>query len=113
MRAPNLDVDEKARLEDQAQQLRESIRAGSAQRDEAQASLATTPMTFRYASGDPTLGQSLQDTGDSFLASAAVLLRIVIALLPWALAATLIAGIVLLVRRRWFAKKAEPQGDAS
>ena len=113
LRAPNLDVDEKARLEDQAQQLRESIRAGSAQRDEAQASLATTPMTFRYASGDPTLGQSLQDTGDSFLSSAAVLLRIVIALLPWALAATLIAGIVLLVRRRWFPKKAPTEADTN
>src|SRR3954464_3395724 len=34
LRAPNLDLDEKARLEDQAQQLRESIRAGSVQRDE-------------------------------------------------------------------------------
>jgi hypothetical protein len=113
LRAPNLDVDEKARLEDQAQQLRESIRAGSAQRDEAQASLATTPMTFRYASGEPTLGQSLQDTGDTFLDSAAVLLRIVIALLPWALAATLIAGIVLLVRRRWFPKKAAAETEAN
>jgi hypothetical protein len=113
LRAPNLDVDEKARLEDQAQQLRESIRAGSAQRDEAQASLATTPMTFRYASGEPTLGQSLQDTGDTFLDSAAVLLRIVIALLPWALAAGLIAGIVLLVRRRWFPKKAAAETEAN
>lgn len=100
LRAPRLDLDEKARLEDQAQQLRETIRAGTAQRDEAQASLATTPMVFRYASGDPTIGQSLQDTGDSFLSSASVLLRIVIALLPWALAAGLIAVIVLFVRRR-------------
>jgi hypothetical protein len=104
LRAPRLDLDEKARLEDQAQQLRETIRAGTAQRDEAQASLATTPMVFRYASGEPTLGQSLQDTGDSFLSSAYVLLRIVIALLPWALAAGLIAAIVLTVRRRWVKK---------
>jgi hypothetical protein len=110
LRAPRLDLDEKARLEEQAQQLRESIRAGSVQRDEAQASLATTPMVFRYASGEPTLGQSLQDTGDSFLGSARILLQILIALLPWALVAGLIAAIALFVRRRWFAKKAEAIG---
>jgi hypothetical protein len=111
LQAPNIDLDEKARLEDQAQQLRESIRAGSAQRDEAQETLATTPMVFRYTSGDPTLGQSLQDTGDSFLSSATVLLRVLIALLPWALAAGLIAIIVIAVRRR-LPKKADPQTDA-
>jgi hypothetical protein len=68
---------------------------------------------FRYASGEPTLGQSLQDAGDSFLGSAYVLLKIVIALLPWALAAGLIAAIVLLVRRRWFPKKAGTEVEAS
>jgi hypothetical protein len=103
---PRLDLDEKARLEDQAQQLRETIRAGAAQRDEAQESLATTPMVFRYVSGEPTLGQSLQDNWDSFLDSATVLLRILIALLPWALAAGIVAIIVRAVRRRWFARKA-------
>ena len=105
LRAPDLDADEKARLEYQAQQLRESIRAGSVQRDEAQASLATTPMVFRYASGDPTLAQTMQDTGDSFLGSATILLRVLIALLPWALAGGLIALAVMFVRRRWFGRK--------
>lgn len=113
LRAPRLDLDEKARLEDQARQLRETIRAGTARVDEAQASLATTPMVFRYASGEPTLSQSLQDTGDSFLDSASVLLRIVIALLPWALAAGLIAAIVLFVRRRWFPKKAAAEVETN
>jgi hypothetical protein len=113
LRAPRLDLDEKARLEDQAQQLRETIRAGTTQRDEAQESLATTPMTFRYASGEPTLGQSLQDTGQSFLASAAVLLRILIALLPWALAAGIVALVVLFVRRRWFAKKSAVEAETN
>jgi hypothetical protein len=104
LRAPNLDPDEKARLEDQAQQLRESIRAGSAQVDEQQASLATTPMVFHYASGEPTIGQSLQDTWDSFLDSGAILLKVLIRLSPWALALGLAAFIALKVRRRWFAK---------
>jgi hypothetical protein len=106
LRAPNLDPDEKARLDEQAQQLREQIRAAGAQRDEAQASLATTPMVFRYTSGEPTLGQSLQDSGDSFLDSAVILLRMLIALLPWAIAAGLIWAIVRYVRRRWFERKA-------
>jgi hypothetical protein len=106
LRATNLDPDEKARLEDQAQQLREQIRAAGSQREEAQASLATTPMVFRYTSGEPTLGQSLQDSADSFLDSAVVLLRVLIALLPWAVAAGLIWAIVRYVRKRWFAPKA-------
>jgi len=112
LQTPRLDLDEKARLEDQAQQLREQIRAGSAQRDEAQASLATTPMVFRYASGELTLGQSLQDTGDSFLTSLYVLLRVVIALLPWAFAAGLIAAIVIFVRRKLARKRASAEGEA-
>ena len=107
LRAPRLDLDEKARLEDQAQQLREQIRAASAQRVQQEESLATTPMVFRYTSGEPTLGQSLQDAGDSFLSSAYVLLRVIIALLPWAFAAGLIAAIIVYVRRR-LAKKALP-----
>jgi hypothetical protein len=111
LRAPNLDIDEKARLQDQAQQLREAIRAGSAQREEVQQTLATTPMVFRYASGDPTLGQSLEDTGDTFLSSAAVLLRILIALLPWAVAAGLIAIIVMVVRRRLPKRKASVEAE--
>jgi hypothetical protein len=105
LRAPNLDPDEKARLEEQAQQLRESIRAGSAQREEAEESLATTPMTFRYTSGEPTLGQSLEDSWQSFLDSGAILLRVLIALLPLALAIGIGAAIFLAIRRRWFPKK--------
>jgi hypothetical protein len=112
LRTPNLDPGEKARLDDRAQQLRESIRIGSVARDAQQESLATTPMVFRYASGEPTLGQTLQDTGDSFLDSSALLLKVVIRLLPWALAAGLIALIALAVRRRWFPRKATAETEA-
>ena len=113
LRATHLDPDEKARLEEQAQQLREQIRAAGAQRDEAQASLATTPMVFRYASGEPTLAQSLQDSADSFLDSAAILLRVLIALLPWAIAAALVWAVVRYVRRRWFVKPAPVEVEAA
>ena len=110
LRTPNLDPDEKARLEDQAQELRDTIRAGTAQRDEAQASLATTPMVFRYTSGEPTLGQSLEDSGNGFLNSAKALLTVLIVLLPWALAIGLIAAVIVYVRRR-FAKKTAAAGE--
>jgi len=99
---------ERSQLTYDAQQLRAQIRAIRESRDQQQESLATTPMVFRYGSGDlvpgfaqrPTLGQALDDTGETFLDSAYVLLRILIALLPWAVALALIAGIVALVRRR-------------
>jgi hypothetical protein len=113
LRTPNLDPDEKARLDDEAQQLREDIRAGTTQRDAQQASLATTPMEFRYASGEPTLGQSVQDMGDSLLGSLYVLLRLVIALLPWAIAGGIGLAVALFVRRRWFKSKAAPADAAS
>jgi len=112
LRAPRLDPDERARLQDQAQSLRDTIRAGTAQRDEAQASLATTPMTFRYTSGDPTLGQSLQDSGDGLLNNAKALLLVIIVLLPWALAAALIAAIVIFIRRRLARKAGVTEAEA-
>ena len=106
LRAPNLAPEEKAELESQAQQLRDSIRAGAAQRDAQQESLATTPMTFEYRSGEPTLGQTLQDSGDTFIEGGVVLLRVLAALLPWALVASLIAATVVFVRRRWLRRTA-------
>jgi hypothetical protein len=107
-------ADERERLDYEAQQLRAQIGAIRESRDTQQESLATTPMVFRYGSGDlvpgfappPTLKQALDDAGESFLGGVYLLLRIVIALLPWALALGLIAWIAALVRRRWFPKRA-------
>ena len=107
-------ADERERLEYEAQQLRAQIRAIRESREAQQESLATTPMVFRYGSGDlvpgfapaPTLNQSLEEAGESFMAGVYLLLRIVIALLPWALALGLIAWLVALVRRRWFPRRA-------
>lgn len=112
LRTPNIDPDEKSRLEDEAQQLREQIRAVSAQREEQQQSLATTPMVFRYASGEPTLGQAMQDTGASFLDSAYILLRVFIALLPWLVAAGLVWALVAYVRRRIRRGRPAPEAPA-
>jgi hypothetical protein len=110
---------ERSQLDYDAQQLRAQIRAIRESRDTQQESLATTPMVFRYGSGElvpgfaprPTLGQALGDAGQTFLDSAYILLRILIVLLPWAVALGLIAGIVALIRRR-LRKPAAPAPEA-
>jgi hypothetical protein len=114
---------ERSQLTYDAEQLRAQIRSIRASRDQQQESLATTPMVFRYGSGDlvpgfaprPTLRQALDNAGEGFLDGAYVLLRILIALLPWALTLGLIAWIVALIRRRWFRKApaAAPEPEAS
>lgn len=110
LRTPNLEPEEKSRLDDQAQQLRDDIRAGSTVREEQQASLATTPMVFRYASGEPTLGQTLQDAGTSFLDSAYILLRVLITLLPWGIAGAFAWTVYHLIRRS-LARRAAASGE--
>lgn len=110
LRQGGLAPGERSQRDYDAQQLRQRIRAAGAARDQQQESLATTPMMFRYGSGElvpgfappPTLGQALHDTRESFLGTLSILLRILIALFPWALAAGLLAWIGARVRRRWF-----------
>jgi hypothetical protein len=83
---------ERAELQIQAQ-LRERIRASQAVRTEHQESLATTPMTFNYGSGDlapgfggrPSFGRALNDAIDNFLGGLAWIFVALITLLPWAL----------------------------
>jgi len=102
--------DQREELDYRAQQLREQIRAAGTQREAQEESLATTPMVFNYSSNDfaegfgppPTLKQSLDHALANFLDSMMVLLRILIVLLPWALAALIVWGLVRFVRRRWF-----------
>jgi hypothetical protein len=104
---------DRSALEYEAQQIRQQIAALRESRDQQQESLATTPMVFRYGSGDlvpgfaqrPTIRQSLQRAGESFVDGATLLLIVAITLLPWALALGLIWLIALFVRRRWFPKK--------
>ena len=110
LRQPGLDAGERAQHEYDAQQLRDRIRVATEGRNAQQASVAITPMLLRYGSGElvpgfappPTFAQTLQASGDTFLGAASVLLRLVLALLPWALTAGLLAWIGARVRRRWF-----------
>lgn len=107
---------ERAELQIQAQQLRERIRASQAVRTEHQESLATTPMTFNYGSGDlapgfggrPSFGRALNDAIDNFLGGLAWIFVALITLLPWALVGGLLVwGGRKLARR--FNPPAPPQ----
>ncbi|HWT12483.1 MAG TPA: DUF4349 domain-containing protein [Allosphingosinicella sp.] len=101
--------DERTRLEYEAQQLRQSIRATRANQQDQQESLATTPMVFEYGSGDlvpgfdsgPSFRKTLDRAGDNFVEGVAVLFIIVVTLLPWALLALLMWWIFRLLRRRF------------
>ena len=114
--AGRLSQGERESLEYEAQQLRASIRAAQEGRQEAQESLATTPMTFVYGSGDLVPGfdtrrpirDSLEQAGNNFIDGVALLFVIIVTLLPWLLLALLIWLAVRFVRRRWFREKPEP-----
>jgi gas vesicle protein len=113
--AGRLSQGERETLEYQAQQLRDSIRAAQENRQDAQESLATTPMTFVYGSGDLVPGfdtrrpirDALDQAGRNFIDGAAVLFVVAVTLLPWALLALLIWLAIRFVRRRWF--RASPE----
>lgn len=109
--AGRLSVGERESLEYEAQQLRASIRAAQDTREGAEESLARTPMTFAYGSGDLVPGSdnrrpvrdALRRAGDNFVDGVTFLFILVVTLLPWALAGLLISLAVRAIRRRrWF-----------
>jgi hypothetical protein len=95
---------ERAELQAQAEQLRQSIRATRTTRAERQESLARTPIIFRYGSGDlapgfdtgSPIGKALRQSGDNFAGAFAAMIVLLVYLLPWAL----MAGFVWLAWRR-------------
>jgi hypothetical protein len=104
---------ERERLDFEAQQLRQSIRAARANRDDAEETLATTPMSFVYGSGNLVPGfdtrrpvrDALEQAGGNFIDGVAVLFVIVITLLPWAIAA-LLGWLAFRRVQRWRARRA-------
>jgi len=113
---------ERTRLDYEAQELRRTIRAQQASREEQQESLATTPMVFTYASGAlvpnldsrPTFGRSAARAWDNFVEGIGILFIIFVTLAPWALLALLGWGIFRLASRpfatRLRQRSAAPQG---
>jgi len=108
--------EERERLEDEAQQLRDQIAGLRENREAQQETLATTPMVFQYGSGSlvpgyrpPTsIGEALNRAGTNFAEGGKILLVAFITAAPWLLAALLLLGIALFVRRRWFPKRPKP-----
>lgn len=92
---PGLPAEERARLQSEAQQLRQSLRSNSAMREEQEKSLANTPVVFQYGSGDLVPGfdtrspmrDALERAGENFIGGVATLFVIVVTLLPWVLLA--------------------------
>jgi hypothetical protein len=104
---------ERSRIEYEAQQLRTAIRAAGETRQQAQDSLATTPMVFEYGSGDVApgfdnrrpLARVAHDAWENFLSSMAVLFLILVTLLPWATLALLAWLAARFIRRKgWFGR---------
>jgi hypothetical protein len=114
---PGLPSAERTELQVQAQQLREQIRATQAEKTNQQESLATTPMVFKYGTGDlvpgfdgrPRLKQALQQALDNLLGGLLWIAVALITLLPW----LLLAGLGFWAFRRWWPRSSpsrEPLG---
>jgi hypothetical protein len=89
----------------EAQRIREQIRAAESSREEQQETLATTPMTFEYGSGNygsdrPDFAEAASNAWDGFLWGLYVLFVALVALLPWIVAGVLVWLAVRAVRRR-------------
>jgi hypothetical protein len=104
----NLRWRERARLEDERQPLRAQIAELRDTTAEQEHSLATTPILFRYGSGNlapgparaPTVGQAFENATDSFRGGINMLLVILVTLSPWLLSALGLWWLIRLVRRR-------------
>lgn len=94
---------ERDRLQGEAQQLRQAIRAQQDTRTEQEESLATTPMTFTYDSeaARPLLGDAVKNAGDMFVTSMSYLLIVLITLLPWLVLVALAWLAIRLLKPRW------------
>ncbi len=100
---------ERARLQSEAQMLRQRIRSNGAGRTANQQSLATTPMAFHYGSGELIPGfdtrspirAALEQAWENLVGGVATLLLILITLLPWAALALLGWWLASRLRPRW------------
>ena len=110
--------DERARLQSEAQQLRQTIRSNQMAREQQEESLATTPVVFQYGSGDlvpgfdtqSPLSYAVERAGENFQSGLGALLVLLATVLPWVL--VLLFG-VLLFRRfgRGLVQRRAPEQD--
>jgi hypothetical protein len=106
----DLKAPERVELQRQAAALREEIAASKAGKAEKQDSLAKTPMSFAYESGDmaPGVRRSLSDGFGNLVAALEWMLLALITLLPW----LLVAGVAWLGWRR-FGRRSPAEGAAA
>lgn len=110
--AGRISADERSRLDYEAQQLRQSIRAAEAGREEQQDSLATTPMVFNYGSGElvpgfadrPTFAKAWDQAWGNVKQGLLAFFVVLVTLAPWLLLGLLGWWAAARIRRRWFAK---------
>ena len=100
---------ERARLQMDAQSLRERLRELRAGRTAHQESVATTPMAFHYGSGELIPGfdtrgpirAALARAGENFVSGVSTLIVLLITILPWAALAFAGWWLITLLRTRF------------
>jgi hypothetical protein len=100
-----LSDEERLRLQNEAEELRRSIRATRDTREDQRESLANTPVTFHYGSGDLVPGfdtrsplrNAFEQAGNNLIGGIAFLLVLIVSLLPW----VVIGWLGWLAARRW------------
>ncbi len=101
---------ERVELQAQAERLRQTLRADRATQADRRDSLASTPVVFRYGSGDlapgfdtrPSVQAALERAGENFMNGVSLLIVILITLLPWGVAIALLVWLYRrFIRRRW------------
>jgi len=104
----NLRAGERSQLDEERRTLRAQIAELRDTTAEQERSLATTPILFRYGSGNlapgparsPTLGEAVETATDTFRGGVTMLLVLLVMVSPWVLAALGIWWLVRLLRRR-------------
>jgi len=104
----NLRAGERAQLDDERQSLRRQIAELRETAAGQERSLATTPILFRYGSGElapmsgraPTVGEAFATAAATFWHTVAMLLVMLVMISPWVLAGLGIWWLVRLLRRR-------------
>lgn len=99
---------ERARLDDQRQDLRRQIAELRSTTASQERQLATAPMLFRYGSGrfapgparGPTLAEAAESAADNFLGGLNIVLVLFVTLSPWLLTGLLVWGGFRFARRR-------------
>lgn len=108
---------ERERLEGERQALRQQIAELRATAGAQEQALATTPILFRYGSGElapgparaATLNEATQRAADNFLGALRLLLILFVTISPWALTAFLLWAGFRFARRRWPGQPASPE----